>query len=49
MLVKLQRLLQEQPPDAFCKKGDLRKVFAKFIGKGLCQRLYFNKVAFLRL
>ena len=22
-------------------------MFAKFIGKGLCQRLYFNKVAFL--
>ena len=43
------RLLQEQPPDAFCKKGVPRKVFAKFIGKGLCQRLYFNKVAFLRL
>ena len=43
------RLLQEQPPDAFCKRGFLRKVFAKFIGKGLRQRLDFNKVAFLRL
>ena len=43
------RFLQEQSPDAFCKKGVLRKVFAKFIGKGLCQRLYYNKVAFLRL
>ena len=32
MLVKLQAL-QEQPPDAFCKKGVLRKVFTKFIGK----------------
>ena len=28
----------------FCKKGDLRN-FAKFIGKNLCQGLYFNKVA----
>ena len=31
----------------FCKKSALRKVSAKFTGKGLCQRLYFNKVAFL--
>ena len=28
----------------FCKKGALRK-FAKFAGKNLCQRLFFNKVA----
>ena len=31
------------------KKGDLRKVFAKFTGKHLWQRLYFNKIAGLRL
>ena len=31
----------------FCKKGVLRK-FAKFIGKHLCQSLFFNKVAGLR-
>ena len=31
-------------PDVFCKKGFLRN-FAKFIGKHLCQSLYFNKVA----
>ena len=31
------------------KKGVLRKVFAKFTGKHLCQRLYFDKVAELRL
>ena len=42
-------LLQEQPTDAFYKKGVLRKVFAKFTEKSLCQRLYFNKVASLML
>ena len=31
------------------KKSVLRKVFAKFAGKDLCQRLYFNKVAFIKL
>ena len=31
------------------KKGVVRKVFAKYTGKHLCQRLYFNKVAGLRL
>ena len=41
--------VKEQPPDAFCKKSVLRKVLAKFTGKGLCQRLYFNKVVFLSL
>ena len=30
-------------PDLFCKKGVLGN-FAKFTGKHLCQRLYFNKV-----
>ena len=31
------------------KKNVVRKIFARFTGKGLCQRLYLNKVAFLRL
>ena len=31
-------------PDVFCNKGTLRN-FAKFIGKHLCQSLYFSKVA----
>ena len=31
------------------QKGILRKVFSKFTGKHLCQRLYFNKVEGLRL
>ena len=31
------------------KQGLLRKVFANFTGKHLCQRLYFDKVAGLRL
>ena len=34
-------------PEVFCKKGVLRN-FTKFIGKHLCQRLFFNKVASLR-
>ena len=32
-----------QPSEVFCKKGVLRN-FAKFIGKHLCQSLFFNKV-----
>ena len=35
-------------PEVFYKKGVLRN-FAKFIGKRLCQNLFFNKVAGLRL
>ena len=31
-------------PEVFCRKGVLRNC-AKFTGKHLCQRLYFNKVA----
>ena len=31
-------------PEVFCKKGFLRN-FAKFTGKQLCQRPFFNKVA----
>ena len=34
-------------PEVICKKGVLRN-FAKFIGKHLCQRLLFSKVAGLR-
>ena len=34
--------------EVFCKKGVLRNL-AKFTGKHLCQRLFFNKVAGLRL
>ena len=34
-------------PEEFCKKGVLGN-FAKFTGKYLCQRLFFNKVAGLR-
>ena len=33
--------------EVFYKKGVLRN-FAKFTGKHLCQRLFFNKVAGLR-
>ena len=34
-------------PEVFCEKGVLRN-FTKFIGKQLCQSLFFNKVAGLR-
>ena len=34
-------------PEVFCKKGVFRD-FAKFTGKHLCQRHFFNKVAGLR-
>ena len=34
--------------EVFCKKGDLKN-FAKFTGKHLCQSLFFNKVASLKL
>ena len=39
---------QKQPPRCSVKKGVLRN-FAKFTGKHLCQRLFFNKVAKKRL
>ena len=39
--VKLLKI-QKQPPDVFCKKGVLRN-FAKFTGKHLYQRVFFNK------
>ena len=32
---------QRQPPEVFYKKGVLRN-FAKFTGKHLCQRVFFN-------
>ena len=35
---------QKQPSEMFNKKGVLR-IFAKFTGKHLCQRLFFNKDA----
>ena len=35
-------------PEVFCEKG-VHRNFAKFTGKGLCQSLFFNKVAGLRL
>ena len=35
-------------PEVPCQKGILRN-FATFTGKHLCQRLFFNKVAGLRL
>ena len=35
-------------PEVFCKKGVLR-YYAKFTGKNLCQSLFFNNVAGLRL
>ena len=36
--------LRSSRPEMFCKKGVLRK-FAKFLGKRLCQSLFFDKVA----
>ena len=41
-------MYEKQPPEVLCKKGVLRN-FAKFTGKHLCQSLFFNKVAGLRL
>ena len=39
---------QKQPQDAFYEKGVLRS-FTKFMGKHLCQSLFFNKVSGLAL
>ena len=36
--------IRSSRPEVFCKKGVLTD-FAKFTGKHLCQRLFFNKVA----
>ena len=44
-LIHLWKVItQKQPPDVFCKNGILRN-FAKWTGKRLCQRLFFNKIA----
>ena len=40
----VQTLHRSSRLEVFCKKGVLRN-FAKFIGKRLCQSLFFNKVA----
>ena len=34
-------ILQKQPPEVFCKKIIPRN-FVKFVGKHLCQSLFFN-------
>ena len=39
-----ENIFKKQLPVVFYKKGVL-KYFAKFIGKHLCQSLFFNKVA----
>ena len=44
----LFRLFRSSHTGVLCKKVVLRN-FAKFTGKHLCQSLYFNKVASLRL
>ena len=36
--------IRSSRPEVFCKKSVLRN-FAKFTGKHLCQRTFFNKVA----
>ena len=43
----LHTKIQMESPELPCKKDVLRN-FAKFTGKHLCQRLFFNKVAGLR-
>ena len=47
-LVIVSDYLQKHPPEVFYKKAVLRN-FTKFIGKDLCQSLFFNKVAGLQL
>ena len=44
----LNKIYKSSCPEVFCKKGVLRN-FTKFTGKHLCQSLFFNKVAGLRL
>ena len=39
--------LSSSLPEVFCKKGVWRN-FVKFIGKHLCQSLFFNKIAGLK-
>ena len=45
-LFVILKALQKQPPEVFCKKGFLKNLFT---GKHLCQSLFFNKAAGLRL
>ena len=45
---QLSTTIRSSRPEVFCKKGVLRN-FAKFTEKHLCQSLFFNKVADLRL
>ena len=45
---EFKKFYRSSRPHVFCTKGVLRN-FAKFTGKHLCQRLFFNKVAVLRL
>ena len=40
-------MFRSSRPEVFCKKGVLRN-FTKFIGKHLCQSLFFNKVVRLK-
>ena len=40
----IRSLIRSSGPEMFRQKGVLRN-FAKFTGKHLCQRLFFNKVA----
>ena len=47
IMIEVFRGLQKQPPEVFYKKGILRN-FAKFTGKHLCLRVFFNKIAALR-
>ena len=39
----ISKKLRSSRPEVFCKKG-VRRNFAKFLGKHLCQSLFFNKV-----
>ena len=41
--------IQKQPPEVFFQKRCSYKRFSKFTGKHLCQSLFSNKVAELRL
>ena len=46
-LINLSSKSRSSRPEVFCKKGVARN-FAKFTGKRLCQRFFYNKVAGLR-
>ena len=43
-----EKVRKHSRTEVFCKKGALKN-FTKFAGKHLCQSLFFNKVAGLRL